>query len=129
MSVERENGFTLLEVLVALAILIAGLAAFYEAFGGGLLAGAAAERERNAVEAAENLVAEIGRSFPEEGVKTGELPDGQHWMLRVEAFDPAEPDRSTSPVVGHIVTLEVSPKYGKRPPLRVQTLVIGVKPQ
>lgn len=128
MNVEHEQGFTLLEVLVALVILIAGLAAFYEAFGGGLLAGAAAERERNAVEAAENLIAEIGRSRPvEEGLTTGELPDGQRWTLRVEAFDPVETDRSTSPVAGYIATLEVLPRLGS--PVRVQTLILGVKPR
>lgn len=130
MSVDREDGFTLLEVLVAMVILIVGLAAVYEAFGSGLLAGVTAKRDRSAAEAAENMIAEIGRSRSvEEGVKTGELPDGQRWSLRVEPFDPAGSDRPVSPVVGHIATLEVSSENGKGAPLRVQTFILSVRPR
>lgn len=130
MSADDERGFTLLEVLVALVILIMGLAAVYQAFGSGLLAGAAAERDRRAAEAAENLFAGLGRSRAvSEGVTTGELPDGQRWTLRLDPFDPVKSDGPPSAVAAHIVTLEVVPAGGRGNPARFQTLIIGVRPR
>ena len=67
-----EDGFTLLEVLVAAAILALGLASFYQAFGVGLRAEATAERQGRAVAAAENLLAELGRTGPlQDGTAAG----------------------------------------------------------
>jgi len=125
-----DRGFTLLEVLIALVILIMGLAAYYLAFGSGLLAGVAAERTWRAAQAADNLVAQLGRSIPvDEGVTAGELSGGQHWNLRLEPFNPVDSNGSASPLVAHIVTLDVIPPDGRGSPLRVQTLVIDARPQ
>jgi prepilin-type N-terminal cleavage/methylation domain-containing protein len=125
-----DRGFTLLEVLIALVILIVGLAAYYLAFGSGLLAGISAERTWRAAQAADNLVAQLGRSIPvDEGVTAGELSDGQHWNLRLEPFNPVDSNGSASPLVAHIVTLDVIPPDGRGSPLRVQTLVIEARPQ
>lgn len=125
-----DRGFTLLEVLIALVILIMGLAAYYLAFGSGLLAGAAAERTWRAAQAADNLVAQLGRSIPvDEGVTAGELSDGQHWNLQLEPFDPVDLNGSASPLAAHIVTLDIIPPDERGSPLRVQTLVIAARPQ
>jgi prepilin-type N-terminal cleavage/methylation domain-containing protein len=125
-----DRGFTLLEVLIALVILIMGLAAYYLAFGSGLLAGVSAERTWRAAQAADNLVAQLGRSIPVgEGVTAGELSDGQHWNLRIEPFNPVDSNGSASPLAAHIVTLDVIPPDRRGTPLRVQTLVIDARPQ
>jgi general secretion pathway protein I len=128
MSSSDERGFTLLEVLVALVICVIGLAAFYQALGGALQAGAAAERQWRAAEAADRLLTELGRSTPlPDGLAQGELPDGQHWTLRVEPFAPISQDGPPPVVAGHLVTLEVSPRGEHYPPLRLRTLILGTR--
>ncbi|SDR46519.1 prepilin-type N-terminal cleavage/methylation domain-containing protein [Rhizobiales bacterium GAS191] len=127
MTGDRDGGFTLLEVLVALVILVLALAGFYRAFGVGLSAGSTADRERRQIEAAEGVLVELGRSRPlQDGVSTGELSDGQRWTFRLEPFVPFEQNGSPSPLTGHLATLEVLPADGRGAPLRLQTLVIGV---
>ncbi len=123
-----ESGFTLLEVLVALVIMIMGLAAYYFAFGSGILAGESSERSLRNVQIASNLVAQLGHSIPlEDGLTTGELPDGRRWRLRVEPFSAIESQDAIPPLVAHVVTLDLI-SSGEGDALRVKTLVVGVKP-
>ncbi|WP_082078590.1 prepilin-type N-terminal cleavage/methylation domain-containing protein [Bradyrhizobium sp. LTSP849] len=122
----KDRGFTLLEVLIALVILITGLAAYYVAFGGGLLAGTSTERASRTAHAAENLVASLGRSIALDGSSlSGDLRDGQHWDLHLEPFDPIEADGPQPPLGAHIVTLDVVPADGRGEVLHLQTLLIG----
>jgi prepilin-type N-terminal cleavage/methylation domain-containing protein len=125
-----ERGFTLLEVLVALVILILGVGAFYQAFGSGLLAEAAAQREQRSAEVAANLLAGLGRSGTlQDGVTNGELPDGYRWTLRVESFTPTDLNGQPAAVEGHLATLDVEEIGQTRAALRMQTLVLGVASQ
>jgi prepilin-type N-terminal cleavage/methylation domain-containing protein len=126
----QERGFTILEVLVALVILIVGLAGYYFAFGSGLLASASAERAWRAARAADNIVARLGRSISlDEGVKTGEFPDGRRWRLEIFPAQLSDHDESSSPLVARVATVVVSEADGLGESFRVQTLVIGVRPK
>jgi prepilin-type N-terminal cleavage/methylation domain-containing protein len=126
MSDRDDQGFTLLEVLVALAILLLAMGAFYQSFGSGMLAQAAAQRQQRSAEVAANLVDEIDRSqVLQDGLTEGELPDGYRWTLRVEAFTPIDTDGPTSPIEGHLATIEVQEIGRTGAALRVQTLVLG----
>ena len=123
-----EAGFTLIEALVALAIIVLALASVYQALGGGLQAGIVAEQQWRAVEAAEQLLTELGRSTPlRDGVTKGELADGRRWMLRVEPFAAIDTDGAPPVLEGHVATVEVSRARGRGPLLQVRTLVLGVK--
>jgi general secretion pathway protein I len=123
-----EGGFTLVEALVALAIIVLALASLYQALGGGLQAGVIAEQQGRAVEAAERLLTELGRSTPlRDGVTKGELADGRRWTLRVEPFAAIEGEGPPSVVEGHVATVEMSRAGGRVPLLHVRTLVLGVK--
>jgi prepilin-type N-terminal cleavage/methylation domain-containing protein len=123
----EERGFTLLEVLVALVILIGGLVALYQAFGVSLFSSSAADQERRATGAAEQLLAELGRSRPlEDGVTTGVLANGQSFTLRLEPFTAVEDHGSPSPVAGHLATLDIAPTQDRDRKLRVRTLLLGI---
>ena len=128
MNNSGERGFTLVEALVALAIIVLALASLYQALGGGLQAGVVAEQQGRAAEAAERLLTELGRSTPlRDGVTKGELPDGRRWTLRVEPFTTIDADGPPSVVEGHVATLEMSRARGRGPLLQLRTLILGVK--
>ena len=123
-----EHGFTLLEAMVALAILAVGLAEFYRTFGAGLQAEAAVQREREAVGAADRLMAELGRLRPvRDGVTAGELPGGQRWTLRLEPIGNVDQDNPSRLASGHLATLTVGPA-GRGSAWQVRTIVIAREP-
>jgi prepilin-type N-terminal cleavage/methylation domain-containing protein len=126
---QGERGFTLLEVLVALVIMVVGLAAYSFAFGSGLLAGESSERSLRNLQTASNLVAQLGRSLPiEQGSTSGELPDGRRWRLRLEPFSPVDPTQPPSPVIAHVVTLDLFQASEQGDAISVKTLIVGVRP-
>jgi prepilin-type N-terminal cleavage/methylation domain-containing protein len=130
MNRSDERGFTLLEVLVALVIFMVGIGAFYQAFGSGLLAEAAAQRQQRSAEVAANLLAGLGRSqMLQDGVTNGELPEGYRWTLRLEPFTPIDPNGQSPTIEGHLATLDVQEVGRAEGGLRVQTLLLGVAPQ
>src|SRR6266478_8383529 len=82
--VHRGNGFTLLEVIVALAIAGLALVGLFRAGSGGLLAVDTAARAQEAVQRAQSHLAAVGRDA---ALVQGEFTDddggGYHWRLRV----------------------------------------------
>ncbi|WP_119459640.1 prepilin-type N-terminal cleavage/methylation domain-containing protein [Rhodospirillaceae bacterium SYSU D60014] len=79
-----EAGFTLLEVLVALAILALSLAAVYETLSGGLRNEAVSRRYLAATILAEGRLAGVGAERPvQTGHWTGETPDGFRWTIDI----------------------------------------------
>src|ERR1700756_593327 len=85
MVVERsspDSGFTLLEVVVALAIAALAVVGLFQAAGGGLLAANTAGRVEEAVQRAQSHLAAVGRSA---ALIQGEFTDddggGYHWRL------------------------------------------------
>jgi len=86
MAAERtaqDSGFTLLEVVVALAIAALAIVGLFQAASGGLLAVNTAGRVEEAVQRAQSHLAAVGRSA---ALIQGEFTDddggGYHWRLR-----------------------------------------------
>ena len=81
---DRGNGFTLLEVIVALAIAAVALVGLFQAGSGGLFAVDTAARAQEAVQRAQSHLAAVGRSA---ALVQGEFTDddggGYRWRLRV----------------------------------------------
>jgi general secretion pathway protein I len=85
MNKRRQSGMTLLEIVVALAVLALGLAALFDTIGLGTNLAARAEAERQATSAAQSLLAELGRSRPlADGVAEGQFPNEQTWQLVID---------------------------------------------
>jgi general secretion pathway protein I len=83
-----KSGFTLLEVLVALAILSVALGALYHIFSAGLDYQTKAAREAEAVSIAQSLLARVGADVPvKAGESSGEIDNGFFWSLTVTPID------------------------------------------
>ena len=80
----QGNGFTLLEVVVALAIAGLALVGLFHAGSGGLFAVDTAARAQEAVQRAQSHLAAVGRDAAlVEGEFTGDDGAGYRWTLRV----------------------------------------------
>jgi general secretion pathway protein I len=81
----RSRGFTLLEVVVALAIAGLALVGLFRAGSGGLFAVDTAARAEEAIQRAQSHLAAIGRDAGLiEGETSGDDGDGYRWRLRVQ---------------------------------------------
>ena len=82
-------GFTLLEVLVSLAILAGALAAIFQVFSRTLDTAADAKSRTIAASLAQSLLARVGSEISlKEGESAGEFEDGFRWRLRISPYDP-----------------------------------------
>src|ERR1700751_5735278 len=82
-----KNGFTLLEVVVALAIAGLALVGLFRAGSGGLFAVDTAARAEEAVQRAQSHLAAIGRDAAlVEGELTGDDGGGYRWSLSVRSL-------------------------------------------
>lgn len=80
-SAHRQGGFSLLEVLVAFAIMAMSLAVLYRTSGGSVRAVADAERYERAVRTARSVLA-LQAGVPESGVRQEGADGGLRWQLR-----------------------------------------------
>lgn len=116
----RADGFTLIEVLVALAILSLTLLAVLQAFGSGL------EQERRAAAStarlleARSLLDEAGTAFPL-AEREGYLASGEQWRLEAAPID--EDGVASSPVRAYRLDLTVTD--GARTVLTLSTVRLG----
>jgi general secretion pathway protein I len=119
MKVRGENrGFSLLEVVVAMAILGIGLIIIIELFSGGLRLGRTSEEYTKAVGYARMKLEEISLAKSlEEGIQEGEFDPEYRWQMEVKKVDLLPPGRETSyqpPVALYWVRIEVLWKSGTR---------------
>ncbi|MBA4099866.1 MAG: hypothetical protein C0484_24215 [Rhodospirillum sp.] len=79
----NSQGFTLIEVLVALAIVALTLAALLQVFGGGLRAVSVSERYLMATMLARSVLDDFGTEIPAvSGEWSGDIADGYRWTTR-----------------------------------------------
>jgi general secretion pathway protein I len=85
----RQRGFSLLEVLVAFAILALSLGVLLQIFSRAMTTTAVGETYSRAVTLAEAKLNSVGGDIPlEAGVYAGEPEDGMDWTVNVEPFQP-----------------------------------------
>lgn len=115
----REAGFTLVEALVALAILVLSLSVFYRALGEGARGGFAVQAREEALTHAVNHLERLGVDLPIVS-GTGNYPGGPHWQLKVTPLD----REAVSKVIAYWVELNVT-DAGGAVLLRLDTAAIG----
>jgi general secretion pathway protein I len=109
----RANGFTLLEVVVALAIAAVALVGLFQAGSGGLFAVDTAARAEEAVQRAQSHLAAVGRDAAlVQGDFTDDDGGGYRWRLRVRPVAtreaPAPDANSTAPITLYEVEVAIS---------------------
>jgi general secretion pathway protein I len=83
-SAVGEGGFTLLEVLVAFAIMAVAMVAVMQAFGGGLDATRRTEAASGALATARSLMDRVGTELPvTPGTLTGGSVPGPRWTVQI----------------------------------------------
>lgn len=104
----RQGGFSLLEVLVAFAILSVSLGVLLQVFATGLRNAGVSDDYTQAALYAESILAAIGREAPlSEGVHSGPINDRFSWRSTVDAYTEGMPNSENVPVHGYRVRVEV----------------------
>jgi general secretion pathway protein I len=112
-AARADPGFTLIEVLVAFAIMAIALGTLFAVFGSGLRRGGQIEAERNALAVAQSVLADIGGEIPlADGKAEGEAPGGMRWRVDIQpyAVEAGQTQQSAPalPVRAHEVAVAVS---------------------
>ena len=102
-----ESGFTLVEVVVALAIMAMSFGVLFGVISDALRQTDGARNLAQAGSLAQSLLARLGTEVPiAPGKASGEFSGGFRWRLRVEPYGDAT-DRQSSPVAAYTVAAEV----------------------
>jgi len=110
MAVSRhQQGFTLIETLVAFMILALSLTVIFRIFSGGLRNVALSGDYACAVLLAESQLSAIGISTPlERGVSTGEWGTRFRWERVIEPYLPWEQDKElVTPLLAYRITVNI----------------------
>jgi general secretion pathway protein I len=100
------RGFTLIEILIAFAILAVAFAGLLRAFSGGLQATTKAERYATAVLVARSILERVGTEIAiQPGERSGQGEDGTAWSVRMQ---PLEPTRARNEQPGPFLPYEVA---------------------
>lgn len=81
-----QQGFSLLEMLIAFVIMAAGLAVLYESSGGSLSAVSEAEKQVRAIQLAQSVLS-MRAVVPKEGWQESGEFDGLAWQVSSAAYD------------------------------------------
>lgn len=118
-------GFTLVEVLVALAILAVGFSYGFRALSNNFLALDRSGRDQAALALAENLLEAIGHDVPlRDGTTGGQTPEGLAWQVKISPYGDAE-TAARGRLVGHLV--DVTAGFPRARPTHLVSVRLGIK--
>lgn len=87
MKINKQQGFSLLEILIAFSILALSLGILLKIFSGGVNTAMVAEDYTIATQIAESLLAKTGSEIPlKDNQSTGEENEKYHWELVITPF-------------------------------------------
>ena len=115
----RQRGYTLIEIIVAFAILALGLTLLLGTLSGATRQVRAAGDAGRAALHAQSLLDEFG-NLPQPQQQDGELEQGRyHWRLDVEPWQDPTPQAGASPIdpnAARLLHLRVQVEWGERTP-------------
>ena len=118
-------GFTLIEVLVALAILSIGFGFGLRALSDNFLALDRFGRDQAALALAENLLEALGHDVPlRDGTTEGRTPEGLAWQVKISPYGDAE-TAARGRLIGHQV--EVTAGSPRTRQIHLVSLRLGIK--
>ncbi len=125
MNRKRNSGFTLIEVLIAFAILALVLGVVFRSLSTGLSHERTAGLVTARVLEARSILDRLGADLAlEEGTIEGRLATGEPWTLIVSLLDPAASDEIQGDTLNaYLAELSVDGDDGRM--LRLQTLKLG----
>ena len=125
MRQKHSSGFTLIEVLIAFAILALVLGVVFRSLSTGLSHERTAGLVTARVLEARSILDRLGADMAlEEGASEGRLATGEPWVLTVRLLEPAESDEvQAAPLNAYLAELSVDGDDGRT--LRLQTLKLG----
>jgi general secretion pathway protein I len=124
----HDDGFTLVEVIVALAMLSLGLSVLLGLISNSLRQSANAERTAEAGSLAQSLMAEVGTDLPiKSDERDGQFPNGYRWHVKIQPYGDAG-EREEWPVGVYTISTEVEWEDGtQRRFYALTTLRLGPK--
>jgi general secretion pathway protein I len=125
-----QAGFSLLEILVAFAVLAVSLGVMLRIFSAGTRAAVASEEYSLAMIVAESQLARVGlEEALTEGETEGKTADGYRWRTSVSPYEEEEPqDYTRAGVKPYRVEVAVRWGEGSKPrSLTLQTLRLGAE--
>jgi general secretion pathway protein I len=139
MRPRAEEGFTLLEVIVALAIAAASVASLYKIYAVGWRGVRLAGIDSAAIEVARTQLASAGIETPlEDGTFSGVSPDGIEWTSEIRSYLPPDeqgipfpPSAEAKAPQAYWVRVRVVWKEGRARPersLELETIKLKVSP-
>lgn len=109
-----NKGFTLLEILVAIAILAISLTVILQLFSGGLRSTRVSDRySRGVFHAREKMEEILVEDRLDEGTREGEFDDAYKWRTRIVRMVPPEEEEKKLPFDVYEITVEVVWHEGK----------------
>lgn len=122
LMVNRTDGFTLVELLVAFAILAVSLSAIYRGFSVSLKSSDRTERIQTAVLIAQTQLARVGSEIPLGSDRIeGELDNNYYWRIDMALSEGFGSSRYFTP---HEVTVSVSSERDGKPLVSLKTLLL-----
>jgi general secretion pathway protein I len=108
-AADRQRGFSLLEVLVAFAILSVSLGVLLQVFANGLRTAGISDDYTRATLYAESILAAIGTEVPlVDGERSGPVNERFAWRSVISAYSEGLPDAEKTQVRAYRVEVEVS---------------------
>ena len=96
MQTHGQQGFTLIEVVVAFAIFTLAVGALYESFAGAVRRNTQAHNRDQELLVAQSLLSRLRTApTPWETEESGSLDSGWHWRMEVAPFDAAANERTS----------------------------------
>jgi len=110
---ERQHGFSLLEILVAFAILSMSLGVLLAIFGKGMDLAGASDEYAKAVLLAESTLASVGvEESLQQGENYGSIDDVYDWRVTVEEFTPYDEELAVENLSFRLYRVNVEVKWG-----------------